>query len=150
MEPTAPEKSASARRPRAAPGESAALLREARAQLAEQHVADARRSLEAALAAARNDGERAEALSLRAECALVAGDLGGAVEAYLRVARSYSSRPAGENALFAAARLEAERGRTAAAATLFERYLSRYPDGRFVKEAGQRLRDLGVVLDHEP
>lgn len=129
----------------------AALLAEARAHLAARRVGDARQSVEAALVLTRREPkQRAEAMSLRAECALVEGDLGAAIEAYLRVAHAFSHDPAGQNALFAAARLEAERGRSAAAAALLERYLARYPNGRFVKEARTRLRELGAVLDHAP
>jgi len=135
--------------PRAAV-DAALLLTQARTHLAARQVDEARRSLEAALALAQQRDQRAEAMTLRAECALVAGDLGGAVEAYLRVARAFERHPAGQNALFAAARLEAERGRSAAAANLLERYLARYPQGRFVKEAHARLRDLGASLDHQP
>jgi hypothetical protein len=127
-----------------------ALLSEARAHLAARRVADARQSIETALALARSRGQRAEAMSLRAECALVEGDLASAVEVYLRVARAFGHDPAGQNALFAAARLEAERGRSASAATLLERYLARYPKGRFVNEARTRLRELGAVLDRAP
>jgi hypothetical protein len=127
-----------------------ALLIEARAHLAARRVEDARQSIDAALALGRVRSQRAEAMSLRAECALVEGDLATAVEAYLRVARAFAREPAGQNALFAAARLEAERGRSASAAALLERYLARYPRGRFVKEARTRLRELGSVLDHAP
>lgn len=130
--------------------DGAALLAQARSQLARHQIAQARKSLDAALAVTRDPQQRAEAMSLRAECALVGGDLTAAVEAYLRVARAYANLPAGQNALFAAARLESERGRSAAAAGLLERYLARYPRGRFVKEARTRLRELGAVLDHEP
>jgi hypothetical protein len=127
-----------------------ALLIEARAHLAARRVDDARQSIDAALALGRVRSQRAEAMSLRAECALVEGDLATAVEVYLRVARAFAREPAGQNALFAAARLEAERGRSASAAALLERYLARYPRGRFVKEARTRLRELGSVLDHAP
>ena len=78
----------------------------------------------------------------------VDGDRGAAVEAYLRVARAFAELPAGENALFAAARLEADRQRSAAAAQLLERYLERYPHGRFEREARARLRALSAALDH--
>jgi hypothetical protein len=130
--------------------DATALLAEARAHLAARRVVEARASIEAALGAAQRQAQRAEAMSLRAECALVTGDLATAVEAYLRVARAFDDDPAGQNALFAAARLEAERGRSAAAAALLERYLARYPHGRFVNEARTRLRELGAVLDHAP
>ncbi len=119
-----------------------ALLAEARAQLAAEQTKAARESVDAALALARGPRDRAEALSLRAECALVAGDLGRAIADYLRVSRRYSHLPAGQNALFAAARLQAERGQDAAAIALFERYLARHPRGRFVNEARQRLAAL--------
>ena len=118
------------------------LLAEARAQLAAEQTKAARESVDAALALARGPRDRAEALSLRAECALVAGDLGRAIAGYLRVSRRYAHLPAGQNALFAAARLQAERGQDAAAITLFERYLARHPRGRFVNEARQRLAAL--------
>jgi hypothetical protein len=142
------ERPASASRPLADPG---ALLNEARAHLSARRVAEARRAVDAALAlGGRPSRLRAEAMSLRAECALVEGDLGAAIEAYLRVARAFGGDAAGQNALFAAARLEAERGRSAAAAALLERYLARYPKGRFVEEARARLRELGAVLDRAP
>jgi len=86
--------------------------------------------------------ERAEALSLRADCALVEGDLAAAASGYLQVAERFARLPAGENALFAAGRLEAERGAHAAARKLLARYLEQYPHGRFVKEASARLRSL--------
>jgi hypothetical protein len=119
-----------------------ALLAQARAQLAAEQTDAARGSIGAALALARGPADRAEALSLRAECALVAGDLGGAIQGYLRVSRRYASLPAGQNALFAASRLQAERGHDAAAIALLQRYLARYPRGRFVNEAHQRLAAL--------
>ena len=83
---------------------------------------------------------------LRAECALVAGDAAGASAAYLHVARSFARLPAGENALFAAARIERERGASAQAARILEQYLERYPDGRFAKEARNRLADSSKVV----
>ena len=118
------------------------LLGQARALLAAGDARSARSTLEDALALSLATRDRAEALSLRAECALVAGDLRGAIAGYLRVNRSYRNLPAGQNALFAAARLQAERGRDAAAVKLLRRYLARHPRGRFVQEARQRLVEL--------
>jgi ferric-dicitrate binding protein FerR (iron transport regulator) len=130
--------------------DAASLLDSARLELANQRVARARAALDAALAAALSPTQRAEALSLRADCALVSGDHAGAIEAYLRVARAYPKLPAGETALFSAARLEMERGRSASAARSLAHYLERYPSGRFIKEAQSRLRQLNRTLDHEP
>jgi ferric-dicitrate binding protein FerR (iron transport regulator) len=133
------------------PAKSAAeWLGEARAQLAAQHVASARHAIDAALSLAPERALHAEALSLRADCALIEGDLGGAVEAYLRVARAFAALPAGQNALFAAARIESDRGHSAVAAQLLERYLAAYPQGHFVREARARLQELGAALDRAP
>ena len=70
--------------------------------------------------------------------------------AYQRVAHSFAASPAGENALFAAARIEAERGHSAAAVQLLERDLEQYPHGRFEQEARARLQKLSAVLDRAP
>ena len=126
------------------------LLGQARALLAAGDARSARSTLEDALALSLATRDRAEALSLRAECALVAGDLRGAIAGYLRVNRSYRNLPAGQNALFAAARLQAERGRDAAAVKLLRRYLARHPRGRFVQEARQRLAELELSPAQAP
>jgi hypothetical protein len=131
-------------------GDITAKLSQARSELATKRVGGARQLIDAALALEPGPSERAEALSLRAECALVEGDRGAAVQAYLRVARTFAALPAGENALFAAARLEADQGHAAAATRTLERYLARYPAGRFVKEARARLRESSVDPDHAP
>lgn len=47
---------------------------------------------------------------------------------------------AGETALFAAARLELSRGRAEAARARFDRYLERYPSGRFADDARRHTR----------
>jgi ferric-dicitrate binding protein FerR (iron transport regulator) len=127
-----------------------ALLREVREHLAAQRLHRARELLEQAATLPGAPAEHADAMSLRAECALLSGDHADAIETYLKVARRFGQLPAGENALFAAARLEAERARAAAASQLLERYLQSYPKGRFVKEAQARLRTLAVDLDREP
>jgi hypothetical protein len=142
-------KTAARRSDAAAPrADAAALIDRARGELGGKQVGAARATIDSALALSPEPRLRAEALTLRAECALVDGDQGAAVEAYLRVARAFSELPAGENALYAAARLEAERQRSAAAAQLLERYLDRYPQGRFEREARARLRALSAALDH--
>jgi TolA-binding protein len=118
---------------------AARLLDRARTELAAQKVAAARALLDTLLQARPVPAERAEALSLRADCFLVEHDPGAAAQAYRQVAEEFAQLPAGENALFAAARLEAEHGEQAAAHNLFERYLARYPHGRFIKEVNARL-----------
>jgi tetratricopeptide (TPR) repeat protein len=130
--------------------DAAALLDAARRALVAKRLPEARRQIEAVLALATPASLRAEALSLRADCAQVEGDRAAAIAAYSQVAQSFAALPAGENALFAAARLEQERGGRAAATAGLRRYLARYPRGRFVKEARQRLRALGVESSLEP
>lgn len=145
--PQAEQTTAQERRPRA---DAAALLGQARVELASRQVAAARRTIDAVLQLSLSPPVHAEALSLRADCALVEGDKGAAADAYLRVAERFAKLPAGENALFAAARLRSERGDAKAAKQLLSLYLSRYPAGHFVKEASGRLRDLGVSTHPAP
>jgi ferric-dicitrate binding protein FerR (iron transport regulator) len=119
----------------------AALLDRARSELAARHVDKARADLHQAIARRPRAPQLAEALSLRAECDLVAGDYAAARKRYLDVARRFSRLPAAESALFAAARIAAEHGDAEAAHALFERYLARYPRGSFAGEVERRLRN---------
>ena len=123
------------------PASTSELLGEARALLAQQRVRQAERAVRRALAAGGTRGERAEAYTLRAEAALVRGDRRAAIKAYLVVARRYAGLAAAENALFAAARLQARSGDRTAARESLERYLQRYPKGRFEREVRRRLAD---------
>jgi hypothetical protein len=136
-EPPAPDPPAAADEAR--PPAIDTVLAAARSQLAAGEVEAARALVDEAMATARRRNQRAEAETLHAEIALVAGDQARAIERYLAVADRYRDLGAGENALFAAARLEATRGRDDAAAALFRRYLDRYPRGRFRAEASRRL-----------
>jgi len=113
-----------------------ALLTEARDALAAGRFERSRRAIEGALAAKPQPTARAEALTLRAELLNAQGDRAAAVAAYLEVATRFDTLAAGENALFAAARLHRD---AAAARDLLKRYLERYPRGRFVVEAKYRL-----------
>jgi hypothetical protein len=122
--------------------DAAALLDSARAHLAAGDVDDARSNIDAALAARPGRAVTAEARTLLAEAALVAGNQRQAVRLYLEVAEQYRKLRAGENALFAAARLEARSNADGKARKLLQKYLDRYPDGRFVDEATQRLANL--------
>lgn len=109
------------------------LLARARAALARRDVAGARALVGRAEAARPRRADRAEAGTLRAECALVERDLAAALAAYLAVSDAYGDLPAGENALFAALKL-AERAGDARANELRERYRARYPRGRFAAD----------------
>jgi ferric-dicitrate binding protein FerR (iron transport regulator) len=117
-------------------------LDQAREALGRRDVARAREIVASVLRENLSRRDQAEALSLRAECALVAGDAAGAAAAYRLVAKRFATLPAGENALFASARIDAERLSGASAEAGLTRYLARYPRGRFVKEAEARLREL--------
>jgi TolA-binding protein len=114
-----------------------ALLTEARDALASDRLEQARRAIDRALSAKPSGAARAEALTLRAELLVAQGDRGGALSAYLEVASRFQKLPAGENALFAAARIH---GDAPAAKKLLQQYLERYPNGRFVVEAKYRLQ----------
>jgi hypothetical protein len=127
------------------PPQPDALLEQAQRQLVAHQVSAARRNLEQALSLSLTRSQKAEALSLRAECALVVEEFQAARDLYLKVAQKFGNLPAGETALFAAARIEAEHGPRANAARLLNRYLEHYPYGRFVKEAGARLRALSAA-----
>jgi outer membrane protein assembly factor BamD (BamD/ComL family) len=99
----------------------------------------AKLSIERALGARLGHADRAEALTLRAELALARGEKAQARAIYLEVSQRFAELPAGENALFAAARTQSD---AEAAAKLLARYLARYPNGRFVDEAKKRLAHL--------
>ncbi len=120
----------------------AALLARARQAIARGEVVAARRDIAAALRSTPTTQQVAEADTLSAECALVAGDSEGAARRYQEVAKQHAGSAAGENALFAAARLAATKGKRAEAVKLFRRYLTQYPDGQFNSEARARLEAL--------
>jgi hypothetical protein len=134
-EPDAPEPDAPEARAREHVN-VAALLTQARDALAAGQLERSRRAIESVLAAKPRASARAEALTLRAELFDVQGDRASAIAAYLEVATRFRTLPAGENALFAAARLERS---DAKAHKLLSQYLERYPRGRFVVEAKYRL-----------
>jgi tetratricopeptide (TPR) repeat protein len=107
----------------------------ARASYAAGDHRSAERHANAALDASPTRGQEAEARTIFADCARAAGRLDDAVTRYEAIATKFADLPAGETALFAAARLEASRGRADAARVLVARYLTRYPAGRFVEDA---------------
>ncbi len=83
--------------------------------------------------------DRAEAGTLRAECALIEHNPEAAVRFYRSVADRFADLSAGENAAFAAAQIAARSHGIERSKPLFERYLARYPRGRFADEARARL-----------
>ena len=118
------------------------LLDRARHAVAHGQVEAARRDIGAALRSNPTTHQVAEAQTLLAECALVSGDSEGAAKGYEDVAARHAGSAAGENALFAAARLAATQGDRPEAVRLFRRYLAEYPNGKFKNEARARLAVL--------
>jgi hypothetical protein len=76
----------------------------------------------------------AEAAMRGAEAAVLANDLETAILKYRAISDRYRDLPAGETALFTAARLGLRRD-TAAGAALLDEYLQRYPNGRYAEHA---------------
>jgi len=128
----------------AAPGaheETAAVrLGRARRALASGRAAEARRIVEPLFRLGRDVA--AEARAIAAESYLSEGRYEDAVERYRVVVRDFPSTPQAESALYAIAQLESEHGRPAEARATLQRYLDRYPRGRFAKEASERLARL--------
>ena len=102
---------------------------------AEQHA-------DAALDAAPTRREAAEARTLLAECAQVGGRLDEAVRRYDAIATRFADLPAGQTAAIAAARIELARGKRDDARERYQRYLDRFPTGRFVDDARRQLQAL--------
>lgn len=118
------------------------LLASARRELAGGRVVRAHDIAADARSRARTATERAEAETLLAECDLVGGDREAAARQYTDVARKYEGMPAGESALFAAARATQSSGDAPAARKLLGEYLTKYPSGRYAPEAKRRLNEL--------
>jgi ferric-dicitrate binding protein FerR (iron transport regulator) len=125
-----------------APAEVAADIARARRELAAGRVQVARALLTPLLRKPLEARQHAEASSLLAECARFEGDHEAAARAYEAVAKKHPQSLAGETALFAKARAELEGGRRDAARASFQRYLERYPDGRFRTDAERHLTGL--------
>jgi hypothetical protein len=114
----------------------AEILARARAQLAKKQLADAERTASSVLPRV-SGADEAEARTILADIAQASGNHDLASTLYREVAAKFASLPAGESALYAAARLDVRRGRDARA--LLEQYLDRYPRGRFVDDARRLL-----------
>jgi tetratricopeptide (TPR) repeat protein len=126
--------------PTAAPDEGAGVrLARARRALVHGNAAEARRLAQPLFRLERDVA--AEARAIYAESFLTEGRHTDAISAYQIVSRDFPSTPQAESALFAVAQLQSEHDRPAARATL-QSYLRRYPNGRFAKEAADRLARL--------
>jgi TolA-binding protein len=117
----------------------ATLLEQAREAFTARDHERAERLAGAALDADPTRPQGAEARMIAAECAHARGALDEALRRYQEVAAQFADLAAGETALFSAARLEISRGHVDAAQKLFERYLQRFPSGRFVDDAKREL-----------
>jgi hypothetical protein len=118
---------------------AAAALDRARTALADGDTALARRWIQRAVSAATSAHDRAEAELFTAESYLVEKDITRALAQYRRVSAGFSHLPEGEAAAFAVAEVLSENGGDSR--TAFAEYLSRYPDGRFAREARDRLKE---------
>jgi hypothetical protein len=115
------------------------LLAEARARFAARDHAAAERLASEVLAASPARGMAAEAQVILADAAHARDDLERAVRRYRKVAETFSDLPAAESSLYAAARIELRRKRSVEARGLLERYLERYPTGRYADDVRRQL-----------
>jgi ferric-dicitrate binding protein FerR (iron transport regulator) len=118
----------------------AARLAQARRALARGNAGEARRLVEPIFHLGREVA--VEARVIYAESFLTEGRYTDAVDGYETVVRDFPRASQAESALYAIAQLESEHGRPAAARAGLERYLARYPHGRFAREATDRLAGL--------
>jgi ferric-dicitrate binding protein FerR (iron transport regulator) len=131
---------ASASPVRASFDEGPARLGQARRALARGNAGEARRLVEPIFHLGREVA--VEARVIYAESFLVEGRYTDAVDGYETVVRDFPRTPQAESALYAVAQLESEHGRASAARAGLQRYLDRYPRGRFAREASDRLAGL--------
>jgi hypothetical protein len=131
-----------ARAPARAAANVSQLLAKSRAALAVGDAGLARSLIVRAFAAGPGEADTTALELLRADALLVARRPDEAIVAYRRVARRRASAPEGETAAFAVGQLLFERGAEAEAGAALYDYLARYPHGRFVREARERLTQL--------
>ena len=118
----------------------AARLGQARRALARGNAGEARRLVEPIFHLGREVA--VEARVIYAESFLTEGRYTDAVDGYETVVRDFPRTAEAESALYAVAQLESEHGRPSEAREGLERYLQRYPHGRFAREANDRLAGL--------
>lgn len=85
---------------------------------------------------------RAELLSMLAQCFQVQGNRERALTLYQHVARRYRGTPVAENALFEAARLLAQLGRSKASLAALQDYTRAYPRGALLGDVKLRICQL--------
>jgi hypothetical protein len=120
---------------------AAGALEHARAALAEGNAVEARHWIDRALGTKLSQHDRAEAELFAAESYLVEQDHARAVSQYRKVAERFSQLPEGEAASFAAAQVLSESGSDVESRAALQAYLARYPEGRFAREARDRLKE---------
>ena len=86
-----------------------------------------------------------EARVLFAESFLVEGRYADAIDAYRLVARDFPRTDQGETSLFTIAQLQCEHGPGPEARGALRAYLTRYPHGRYAREASDRMSRLSSV-----
>ena len=86
-----------------------------------------------------------EARVLFAESFLVEGRYADAIDAYRLVARDFPRSDQAETSLFTIAQLQCEHAPGPEARGALRTYLTRYPHGRYAREAGERLSRLSSV-----
>jgi ferric-dicitrate binding protein FerR (iron transport regulator) len=118
----------------------AARLVRARRALVRGNVGEARRLVHPLFGLGRDVA--AEARAIHAESYLTEGRYEDAIAGYRVVFRDFPNTPQAESSLYAVAQLESEHGRPGDARATLQRYLARYPHGRFAKEATDRLARL--------
>jgi Tetratricopeptide repeat/FecR protein len=118
------------------------LLSRTRAALADGDAEGARTLIQRARARSPSDADAAAIELLDADTWLVGGHPDEAVSAFRRLFRRRPGAPEGEMASFTIGQLLAERGAHVEAASALNDYLAHYPQGRFVREARERLAQL--------
>lgn len=116
------------------------LLAQARQKMAQGESASASALAKRILQQTLEPNVRAEVETLLAECHQIGGDLSAAARQYELVAAKYVATRAGENALFAAAKLWQSLAADEQAQSSLRLYLQRYPHGLFRADAERRLR----------
>lgn len=126
-----------------AAGLLAARLDQARHALATGDAGLARRLVSPLFRQSHNTA--VEARVLFAESFLVEGRYADAIDAYRLVARDFPRTDQAETSLFTIAQLQSEHGPGGDARGALRAYLTRYPHGRYAREAGDRLSRLSSV-----
>jgi hypothetical protein len=118
------------------------LLSRTRAALADGDSGKARAVIEHARDRSLSEADAATFELLEADAWLVGGSPEEAISAYRRLFRRRPGAPEGEMAAFAVGQLLTERGARVEAASALNDYLAHYPQGRFLREARERLAQL--------